>query len=56
MESDTGASFTVAVHLMSEPCLWQWEIRDLARGETVANSWTWTQECSSAWPAPSACR
>jgi hypothetical protein len=40
MESGRGARFTVAVHLMSEPCLWRWEIRDPARDEVVANSWT----------------
>jgi hypothetical protein len=31
-----GAPLTVAVRLMSEPCLWQWEIRDAV----IANSWT----------------
>lgn len=40
MQQVRGASLTVAVHLMSEPCLWQWEIRDPSRGEVVANSWT----------------
>jgi len=35
-----GPHFTVAVDLMSEPCLWRWEIRDPARDEVVANSWT----------------
>jgi len=31
---------TDAVRLMSEPCLWRWEIREPAQGEVVANSWT----------------
>jgi hypothetical protein len=31
---------TVAVRLMSEPCLWQWVIRDPTRDEAVADSWT----------------
>ena len=31
---------TVAVQLMSEPCMWQWEIRDPTRDEVVASSWT----------------
>jgi hypothetical protein len=35
-----GPHFTVAVDLMSEPCLWRWEIRDPSRGEVVADSWT----------------
>ena len=30
---------TVAVRLMSEPCLWQWEIRDPTRNEIVETSW-----------------
>ncbi|HEX6211845.1 MAG TPA: hypothetical protein VF136_13775 [Methylomirabilota bacterium] len=34
------SQFTVAVDLMSEPCLWRWEIRDPTRDEVVANSWT----------------
>jgi hypothetical protein len=40
MQSTRGQEFTVAVRLMSEPCLWRWEIREPARGEVVANSWT----------------
>jgi hypothetical protein len=31
---------TVAVHLMTEPCLWRWEIHDLAQDNVVANSWS----------------
>jgi hypothetical protein len=30
----------VDVRLMSEPCLWRWEIRDPERGEIVDSSWT----------------
>jgi hypothetical protein len=40
MEAVRGPHFTVAVDLMSEPCLWRWEIRDPARDEVVADSWT----------------
>jgi hypothetical protein len=35
-----GGPLTIDVHLMAEPCLWQWEIRDAARDEVVASSWT----------------
>ena len=38
MQSDEA--LTLAVHLMSEPCLWRWEIRDPTRDEVVVNSWT----------------
>jgi hypothetical protein len=40
MEVVGGPHFTVAVDLMSEPCLWRWEIRDPARDEVIADSWT----------------
>jgi hypothetical protein len=40
MQQVRGPDLTVAVGLMSEPCLWRWEIRDPARGEVVADSWT----------------
>jgi len=40
MQQGRGPDLTVAVDLMSEPCLWRWEIRDPARGEVVADSWT----------------
>jgi hypothetical protein len=40
MEAVRGPHFTVTVDLMSEPCLWRWEIRDPARDEVVADSWT----------------
>jgi hypothetical protein len=40
MDTGRGGHLTVAVHLMSEPCLWRWEIRDSSRDEVVVNSWT----------------
>ena len=40
MKHVRAARLTVAVDLMSEPCLWRWEIRDPARDEVVASSWT----------------
>jgi hypothetical protein len=41
MQSKGQASqWTVAVNLMTEPCLWRWEIRDPTRDEIIANSWT----------------
>jgi hypothetical protein len=40
MKQFSGEQFIVDVQLMSEPCLWQWEIRDSARDEVVASSWT----------------
>jgi hypothetical protein len=39
MQEARGPQFTVAVDLMSEPCLWRWEIRD-PQDEVVASSWT----------------
>jgi hypothetical protein len=35
----------VHVHLLTEPCLWCWEIEDTAAGEVVESSW------SSSWMA-----
>jgi hypothetical protein len=32
--------FSLEVQLMSEPCLWRWEIHDRERGEVVETSWT----------------
>ncbi len=32
--------FRVEVHLLNDPCLWAWEIRDRSRNEIVASSWT----------------
>lgn len=40
MQAEAERRLTVAVHLMSEPCLWRWEIRDAARDEVIVNSWT----------------
>jgi hypothetical protein len=40
MEAIRGPHFTVSVDLMSEPCLWRWEIRDPDRDQVVASSWT----------------
>ena len=40
MQPTGRRELTVAVRLMSEPCLWRWEIREPSRGEVVANSWT----------------
>jgi len=40
MQPTRRQEFTVAVRLMSEPCLWRWEIHEPAQGEVVANSWT----------------
>ena len=45
MQQVRGSVLTIAVHLMAEPCLWQWEIRDPSRNEVVASSW------SSEWMA-----
>lgn len=39
MQGDPVDDFAVEVQLMSEPCLWQWEIRDRSRGEVVESSW-----------------
>ena len=30
---------SLEVRLMSEPCLWRWDIRDRDGGEIVASSW-----------------
>lgn len=38
MQGDPVDDLAVEVQLMSEPCLWQWEIRD-PRGEVVESSW-----------------
>jgi hypothetical protein len=40
MQNRGGAGLTVKVNLMSDPCMWQWEIRDPRRDEVVATSWT----------------
>ena len=40
MRGDTGEQLAVEVQLMSEPCLWRWDIRDRSRGDVVESSWT----------------
>lgn len=40
MERTRQQRLTLEVRLMSEPCLWRWEIRDHERGEVVESSWT----------------
>jgi hypothetical protein len=40
MERSRQQSLSLEVQLMSEPCLWRWEIRDRERGEVVESSWT----------------
>jgi hypothetical protein len=40
MEGTRQQRLSVEVQLMSEPCLWRWEIHDQERGEVVETSWT----------------
>jgi hypothetical protein len=40
MRGDQGEQFAVEVQLMSEPCLWRWDIRDRSQGDVVESSWT----------------
>ena len=40
MLGDKGEQLAVEVQLMSEPCLWRWDIRDRSRGDVVESSWT----------------
>jgi hypothetical protein len=40
MEMSHRERLSVEVQLMSEPCLWRWEILDQDRGVVVENSWT----------------
>ena len=35
-----SSELSVEVRLMSEPCLWRWEIKDRQRDEIIDNSWT----------------
>jgi hypothetical protein len=39
MHERRGAGLTVNVNLLTDPCMWQWEIRDPRRDEVVATSW-----------------
>jgi hypothetical protein len=36
---DTPQRLSLEVELMSEPCLWRWEIRDPERDVVVESSW-----------------
>jgi hypothetical protein len=40
IDVDAPGRLTVDVRLMTEPCLWRWEIRDALRGEVLETSWT----------------
>ena len=40
MDRARERQLSVKVRLMTEPCLWRWEICDAKRGEIVDNSWT----------------
>ncbi len=40
MEKNRERNLSVEVQLMTEPCLWRWEIRDRERGEVIDSSWT----------------
>jgi hypothetical protein len=40
MQSAQSKDLTVEVRLMSDPCLWRWEIKDQTRDEVVDSSWT----------------
>jgi hypothetical protein len=40
MHTEPREPLTVEVELMTDPCLWSWQIRDPARGEVLENSWT----------------
>jgi hypothetical protein len=40
MDSSASSDLTVEVRLMSNPCLWRWEIKDRRRNEVVDSSWT----------------
>ena len=55
MRGDEGEHLAVEVQLMSEPCLWRWDIRDRSRGDVVESSWTglWMayESCEEAYRA-----
>lgn len=40
METTMQPRLALQVQLMSEPCLWRWEILDRERGEVLETSWT----------------
>lgn len=39
LESPHATRFRVEVRLMTEPCLWCWEIHDTVHGNIVTGSW-----------------
>lgn len=39
MEPSGERRLSLEVRLMSDPCLWRWEIRDRERDEVVESSW-----------------
>jgi hypothetical protein len=39
MQPVSGDQLAVEVELMTEPCLWRWEIKDRSRGAVVESSW-----------------
>ena len=45
MHERRGPGLTVEVNLMTDPCMWQWQIRDGRHDAVVATSW------SSEWMA-----
>jgi hypothetical protein len=40
MDTIRGERLSLEVQLMSEPCLWRWEIHDRERGEVLETSWS----------------
>lgn len=40
MQGSSVDDLAVEVQLMSEPCLWRWEIRHRSRDEVIESSWT----------------
>ncbi len=55
MDPPPAERLTVRVNLMSEPCLWCWEIVDAKSGTLIESSWAaeWAGYASSheAWSA-----
>lgn len=44
MQTNSMERLAVGTLLLSDPCLWCWEIRDRAQGDVVESSWAadWT--------------
>jgi hypothetical protein len=44
MPANSMERLTVETRLLSDPCLWCWEIRDVAQGDLIESSWAadWT--------------